>query len=81
MVDYFQAPEGSAGANNGAAPANGDTNMDDDVLVKLPNSVCSVTDLDSDLQFPSRGALRRELKSACREGVVGFQNALYNNSS
>jgi len=32
MVDYFQAPDGSAGAANGAAPANGDTNMDDDVL-------------------------------------------------
>jgi THO complex subunit 4 len=32
MVDYFQAPEGGAGAS-GAAPATGDTNMDDDVLV------------------------------------------------
>ena len=42
MVDYFQAPDGSAGATNGAAPANGDTNMDDDVLVRLPNRVCSV---------------------------------------
>jgi len=32
MVDYFQAPEGGAGVANGAAPATGDTNMDDDVL-------------------------------------------------
>jgi len=33
MVDYFQAPDGSAGVTNGAAlPANGDTNMDDDVM-------------------------------------------------
>lgn len=33
MVDYFHAPDGSVGASNGAAlPANGDTNMDDDVM-------------------------------------------------
>jgi hypothetical protein len=34
MVDYFHAPEGGASAATGAAvPANGDTNMDDDVMV------------------------------------------------
>jgi len=33
MVDYFHAPEGGASAATGAAvPANGDTNMDDDVM-------------------------------------------------
>jgi hypothetical protein len=41
MVDYFQAPDGSAGVTNGAAlPANGDTNMDDDVMVRLLPTVC-----------------------------------------
>jgi hypothetical protein len=42
MVDYFQAPEGGAGAANGAAPATGDTNMDDDVLVGCPAASFSV---------------------------------------
>jgi hypothetical protein len=51
MVDYFQAPEGGAGVANGAAPATGDTNMDDDVLVGCPAAFVRCTDADSDLQF------------------------------